>query len=144
MRFQVPQNLDVADTIFLGLSFKQILFIGGGLGVTFFLFIFAPLWVTILIGGPFILLGVLLAFYTHNSQPFIVIFQSAIKFAKGKKTYIWKKEGREKEIKISIDRKPQEKISASSKTADNKVKELGTQLIFESNVSESTGPDVNI
>ena len=52
MRFQVPQNLDVPDTILLGLDFRQLIYLGGALGFMVFLFLFAGgILPTLLFGG---------------------------------------------------------------------------------------------
>ena len=64
MRFQVPQNLDVPDTIFLGLDFRQLLYLGGALGFMVFLFLFfGGSLPTILIGGPVAVLAGFLSFF---------------------------------------------------------------------------------
>ncbi|MCY4577400.1 MAG: PrgI family protein [Candidatus Kaiserbacteria bacterium] len=90
MRFQVPQNLDVPDTIFLGLDFRQLIYLGGAVGLLVFLFLFTNIWVTLLAGVPVALLAGLLSFFSYNNQKFVTIFQSLIRFFSRKKMYVWR------------------------------------------------------
>ena len=91
MRFQVPQNLDVADTIFLGLDFKQLIYLGGALGFIIALFLFAGGIIPALIfGGPVALLAGFLSFFSYNNQPFSAVLQALVRFFTKKKMYMWR------------------------------------------------------
>ena len=80
MRFQVPQNLDIKDVIFLGLSFSQMIYIGGAVGFSLFLFFFIGLIPAFIFGGPVLLFALALSFFSYNNQSFIVLLLSAIRF----------------------------------------------------------------
>lgn len=146
MRFQVPQNLDVADTIFLGLSFKQILYLGGASGVTIFSFLFfGGIIGAIFIGGPFIFLAFLLSFFTYNTQSFIILLQAVIRFLSKGKIYIWNKEGNEKYTQRKISKETKNissNVSFLPKT--DKVRDLSNNLVFDEIETKEIEPKINI
>ena len=104
MRFQVPQFIEIEDTIFGPLTFKQFLYLGGSGGLAFLFYVFLPLWLAIVpiiaVAG----LGFALAFYKVNERPFINIIESAVYYYSNPKLYVWKK---------------QEKIKKPTKTKTN-------------------------
>lgn len=93
-QFQVPQFIEVEDKLFGPLTFKQFLYLVGGGGLCFILYVWLPL--------PFIIkiipvagvaaLALALAFVKYNGQPFIVVLEAFIKYSLGHKLYIWKKD----------------------------------------------------
>ena len=127
MRFQVPQNLDDPDKILFGLSFKQLLYIGGSVGFLMFLFFFGGgILIVLIFGVPVAILGLLLAFFTYNNQPFIILLQAMIRFVSGKKKYIWKRfsnssqeevvlirEGDENNFEVNLDKEKMKEINAN-------------------------------
>ena len=132
MRFQVPQSLDVSDTIIFGLSFKQLLYLGGAGGFMIFLFFFAGGFLPALfLGSPVALLAGLLAFFNFNNQPFSVVLQSIIRFFTGKKMYVWKKEGNEKYVERKMRQSASEDVSSAATHDSNKVNDLNTNLMFD-------------
>ena len=91
MNFQVPQFIEVEDTIFGPLTFKQFIYLVGGGSLVFLLWSFLPLYIA---GVPIILiagLSIALAFYKINNRPFIKILEAGFWYLLGKKLYIWKK-----------------------------------------------------
>ena len=132
MRFQVPQNLDVSDTIILGLNFKQMLYLGGGGGFFIFpLFFGGGLLSAILIGGPVIILALLFSFFTFNSRPFVAVLQSMLQFVLNKKMYIWKQERGEEYTERKIKREDVGAAESTPHSESKRVKELGANLIFD-------------
>src|SRR3989338_4600931 len=95
MRFQVPQFIEVEDKIFGPLTFKQFIYIGGGVGICVILFTFLPKFLAILFSVPVIVFAGALAFYKINGKPFISVVESFLKFTAGSKLYIWNKEEKE-------------------------------------------------
>jgi len=91
MRFQVPQFIDIEDKIFGPLTIKQFIYIAGGAGLSFIIYRFLPLIITIPLVA--IVLGVALsfAFYQVNNKPLIFILQSAFGYFMSSKLYLWKK-----------------------------------------------------
>jgi len=103
MRFQVPQFIEVESKLFGPLTMKQFVYLVGGAGSLFLLYISPlPSFIALLIGLPIGGLALALAFQKVNGQPFIKVVENAIAYAISSKLYIWKKE--EKKMKIeSID-----------------------------------------
>lgn len=92
MRFQVPQFIEVEDKLFGPLTFKQFVYLAGAGGITVAAFVFLPTFFAILVSGPFLVLGISLAFYKINNRPFIFVLESFFKYITKERLYIWKKE----------------------------------------------------
>jgi hypothetical protein len=132
MRFQVPQFIEVEDKIFGPLTLKQFIYIAGGGGLSFVLYVlignlalaFIP--IVIVMG---ISLG--LAFYkVYNHFPLIAVAESAFKYYFGPKLYIWKKEDKVAP-KNTRDAAKEVKSYASvmvPKISDSKLKDLSWSL----------------
>jgi hypothetical protein len=93
MRFQVPQFIEVEDKVFGPLTIKQFIFLAGGAGISFLVYVIIGNFILSII--PIILIMGLsgtLAFYKVNKRPFILIMESAFRYFFGPKLYIWKKE----------------------------------------------------
>ena len=89
MQFQVPQFIEVEDKIFGPLTFKQFVYIGGGLGACYILWRVLPL----LIAGPIIIavaaLTAGLAFFQFNGRPLIMGLENGFFFFIRSKLYLW-------------------------------------------------------
>lgn len=92
MRFQVPQFIEVEDKIFGQLTLKQFIYLAGGAGLSFVIYItldsliFAVIPIVLVMAG-----SAALAFYKINSKPLVYIIEAAFKYWTGAKLYIWKK-----------------------------------------------------
>lgn len=91
MRFQVPQFIEVEDKIFGPLTVAQFIYLAGGVGWLVAMLVVLPTWLAILVGSPFALLGLALAFYKVNERPFIAVMQSAFEYWGKHKLYVWNK-----------------------------------------------------
>jgi hypothetical protein len=93
MRFQVPQFIEVEDKIFGPLTLKQFIYLAGGGGLSFIVYVFLNS-VTLAI-VPIILIMAIsaaFAFYKINPrQPFVNTVEAAFKYYLGNKLYIWRK-----------------------------------------------------
>jgi hypothetical protein len=122
MQFQVPQFIEVEDKIFGPLTFKQFIYLGGGLGLSYILFRLMPL----LIAFPFIAgvmgLAIALAFLKYNGRPFIMAMESAFFFTLHPKLYLWNNE-----------RKP---VKAKEKAAQARGPEIYVPKLSESRLHE--------
>src|SRR3989344_2722197 len=94
MRFQVPQFIEVEDKIFGSLTFKQFVYIAGGVGISVVLFIFLPKFLAVIIALPILIFAAALAFYKINNKPFINVVEAFVKYTLTSKLYLWKKEER--------------------------------------------------
>ena len=98
MRFEVPQFIDVEDKIFGPLTWRQFVYLGGGLGVCFVTMFILPsmipailAWIIILcIGIPLALLAGALAFFPVNNRPFSFFLEAVYNYLTNTKLYLWK------------------------------------------------------
>ena len=127
MRFQVPQFIEIEDKIFGPLTFKQFIYIGGGVGICVILFLLLPKFLAILIALPIFLLSAALAFYKVNDKPFINVVEAFVKYTLTNKLYIWKKEPKTKEPNKTEDDKQYASIMVP-KISDSKLKDLTWSL----------------
>ena len=126
MQFQVPQFIEVEDKIFGPFTFKQFIYMVGGVGIAFVIYKILTTFIAILLGLPIIALSLALAFYKVNGKPFIFIIESFVRYRLSHKLYLWKKE----------ERKPEEKAASSTasidslvpKLSDSKLKDLSWSL----------------
>jgi hypothetical protein len=92
MDYQVPQFVDVEDKIFGPLTFKQFVYLAGGIGIVVGCLLYLPLFIGVLLAIPAAGLAGALAFYKMNGKPFIDILESGFNFFLSKRLYLWKKE----------------------------------------------------
>jgi len=89
MQFQVPQFIEVEDKIFGPLTFKQFIYIGGGLGACYIIWRVLPL----LLAAPIIMavagLTAGLAFFQFNGRPLIIGLENGFFFFSRSKLYLW-------------------------------------------------------
>lgn len=89
MQFQVPQFIEVEDKIFGPLTFKQFIYVGGGLGAAYILWRVLPIY----LAGPLIAvvggLAAGLAFFQLNGRPFIIGLENGFFFLVRSKLYLW-------------------------------------------------------
>lgn len=137
MRFQVPQNLDVPDTIFLGLDFRQLIYLGGALGFMVFLFLFTGgIIPTLIIGGPVAVLAGFLSFFVYNNQKFVTLFQALIRFFSRKKMYVWRQGATDaavqhtKKQKDTVDGEFVHPGAYAQQQKVDKVREMSANLVF--------------
>ena len=126
MNFLVPQNLDVEDTIFLGLSIKQAVYIGGAAGLGIGTLLYLPASIAIILVVPVGILSLLLAFYKHNNRPFVEMLQAIISYLFSDKMYVWK-QGQDISHNLKVKINDPLKIS-SSKRGTKKIDELSSTI----------------
>lgn len=93
MRFEVPQFIEVEDKIIGPFTWKQFIYLAGGVGLAVVLFLTAPFIIFLLVGAPVGILAGLLAFYPVNNRPFSTFLESFVQFLRATKYYQWKKKG---------------------------------------------------
>lgn len=91
MRFEVPQFIEIEDKIFGPFTWRQFVYLGGGVGMGIVTFLVFPKIIFALVGLPLAGLGFLLAFYPVNNRPFSVFLESVFTFYRGRRMYHWKK-----------------------------------------------------
>lgn len=94
MQFHIPQYIDIEDKLFGPLTFKQAIYVVGGLAGAYFIYRLIPY---LFISAPIILgLGALtwaLAFYPKEKlgKPFMGVLEAGFNYFIGSKLYTWKK-----------------------------------------------------
>jgi hypothetical protein len=146
MRFQVPQFIEVEDKIFGPLTFKQFIYVAGGIGICVILFLLLPRFLAIIISLPIALLSAALAFYRVNNKPFINVVEAFVKYTLTSKLYIWKKEDKKVVSTRSEEAgklKPIEQVYVP-KLSESKLKELTWSLDIKENQNPVTKEDSSI
>lgn len=93
MRFEVPQFIEIEDKIFGPFTWRQFIYLVGGVGFAVVLFFVFNIFIFILIGVPIGGLGILLAFYQVNNRPFVNYLAAIVGYASKSKRYLWRKTG---------------------------------------------------
>ena len=102
MQYQVPQFIDVEDKIFGPFTFKQFIYMIGGIALSYVLYRFIPSLIFSAI--PIIIVltfSAALAFYRVNNRPFINVLESAFRYSVGSKLYLWKKDDKKQAAEIA-------------------------------------------
>jgi hypothetical protein len=91
MRFEVPQFIEIEDKIFGPFTWKQGVYLAGGVGLAVVILFTLPMFVFVLVGIPLGTLAGLLAFYPVNNRPFSNFLESIVTFYNNAKVYSWRK-----------------------------------------------------
>jgi hypothetical protein len=92
MRFEVPQFIDVEDKIVGPLTWRQFIYLAGGIGILTILYFSLPFIGFVVVGIPFGALAGFLAFHRINNRPFSFFLESFVKYWRNGRLYLWKKE----------------------------------------------------
>jgi hypothetical protein len=119
MRFETPQFIEVEDKIFGPLSWRQFLYVGGGVGMAVVLFFMTPFIIFVIFGVPLALLAGALAFYPVNNRPFSYLLEGIVNYFTNQRLYLWRRS--EVVIHKSPDREPVNNLSLTpSSIRENK------------------------
>lgn len=92
MRFEVPQFIEIEDKIFGPLTWRQFLYLGGGVGAAVVMFLRLPFILFVILGVPLAMFAGALAFYPVNSRPFSYFLEAIVSYVSGSRLYLWRKE----------------------------------------------------
>lgn len=138
MQFQVPQFIEVEDKIFGPLTFRQFVYMGGGLGLAYILYRVLPLF----IAGPLIVFEVAaaaaLAFFEYNGRPFIHAVESAFFYFIRTKLYLWNNNRAQQKstIKKTVSRTAAEVYVP--KLSDSRLHDLAWSLDIQERIAAGT------
>jgi hypothetical protein len=94
MRFAVPQFIDIEDKIFGPFTWRQAVYLGGGIGFFVIMFIVFDLFLAVLLSIPVLLLVGALSFYPINNRPFSYFLEAIWTYFTSSRLYLWRqKEG---------------------------------------------------
>jgi hypothetical protein len=91
MEYQVPQFIEVEDKIFGPFTFKQFVYIAGGVGLCAIAFFYLPVIFALLVSLPVAAFAGALAFYKVNNKPFEDVLEAGFSYFLGSRLYLWKK-----------------------------------------------------
>ncbi len=94
MRFEVPQFIEVEDKIFGPLTWRQFLYLSGGVGMAVVMFFTLPFILFVILGIPLAVLAAALSFYPINNRPFSYFLEAMFNYTLAPKLYLWRKEDR--------------------------------------------------
>jgi membrane protein implicated in regulation of membrane protease activity len=128
MRFQVPQFINVEDKIFGPFTAKQFVYLAGGGAISYIIFKFLPIYLSVIIIAPLAILSLALAFAKPNGKPFVFLLEAGIKYYLGSKLYLWKKEP--KKIKNTEENKSTIEVDniISGGLSESRLKDLTWKL----------------
>ena len=129
MQYQVPQFIDVEDKIFGPFTFKQFIYMIGGIALSYILYRFIPS--LIFSAVPIIIVlafSAALAFYRVNNRPFINVLESAFRYSVGSKLYLWKKDDKKQAALIEAKMKANEKDKSKGTTGAGALKYAGVMV----------------
>ena len=92
MRFQVPQFIEIESKIFGPLTLKQFIYLAGGAGIIFLIYISLPFFIAAMFMVPIGGFAIALSFYKVHNRPFIKVTENAFRYFTAPKIYVWKKE----------------------------------------------------
>ena len=93
MRFEVPQFIEIEDKIIGPFTWKQFVYLAGGVGILLILYFLIPSFIIfVIVGLPFGALSASLAFQTVNNRPFSFFLESFVNYLTKKKLYLWRKD----------------------------------------------------
>ncbi len=142
MRFAVPQFIDVEDKLFGPLTLKQFIYLTGGAGIGVVLYFFLGFFLALLIGAPFIMIALALAFVKINNRSFVFILESAVYFYFRRKLYLWKKTLR----KVTHQAEAPAEVVAKPfvpRLSESKLKELAWSLDIKESLYSSEQNMIN-
>lgn len=140
MRYQVPQYLEVEDKIFGPFTLKQFLFVAGGLGGAYALWVALPTPLNFIGGGLVAILCAALGFGQMNGRPFLVMVESMVSYLFSRKLFLWRKVPRP----ITEQATPESAESSGivvPRLSDSKLKELAWGLDIQETLSYSKTED---
>lgn len=91
MRFEVPQFIEIEARIFGPLTWRQFLYLGGGIGMGVVLYLTTNFIVFLLVGLPLGALALALAFYQVNNRPFSFFLEAMFNYFSKHRLYLWRR-----------------------------------------------------
>jgi len=128
MQYQVPQFIDVEDKIFGPFTFKQFIYMIGGVALSYVIYRFIPSLVFSAVPILIVLgFSAALAFYRVNNRPFINVLESAFRYSVGSKLYLWKKDDKKQAALVAAQMKAVESDKKKGVTGTGKLAPAGAE-----------------
>ena len=134
MRFEVPQFIDVEDKIIGPLTWRQFLYLGGGVGMAVVIFLTTNLIVFVLVGLPIGALAVALAFFPINNRPFSYFLEAMFNYITRQRLYFWrKKEGEVYSKRVAKSSTGEPQVNTSGKDISSIARRLELEAMQKNN-----------
>ncbi len=128
MQFIVPQFIDIEDKVIGPFTFKQFMYMAGGLGLAFTIYKLLPIFISGPLALGVVVLAIMLTFYKVNGKPFVFTLQSFIFFMFQSKLYIWKKLPLKQQEKASQSIEPKVEPTKLPRLTESKLGDLSWSL----------------
>lgn len=139
MRYQIPQFIEVENKIIGPFTIKQFLYLAGGAGMSFIVYTFLPIYLSIFVIPAIVLLSLALTFYKVNNKNFVDFLESVFSYYTKERLYIWKK------VPRKIEPRKKEEVVVNQmyvpRLSDSKLKDLAWNLDINENLNPLTGKD---
>ncbi|KKW19529.1 MAG: hypothetical protein UY63_C0011G0011 [Parcubacteria group bacterium GW2011_GWA2_51_10] len=136
MQFQVPQFIEVEDKIFGPFTFRQFVYIAGGLGAAYLLSRILPLF----IAAPLVLvvaaLAAALAFLKLNGRPFISALEHGFFYFVRAKLYLWSNKRKAKPAVMLKEGEEEKSLVYVPRLSDSKLHDLAWSLDIKERLAE--------
>ena len=136
MQFQVPQFIEVEDAIFGPLTFKQFIYVAGGVGIAIVAWRLLPLFIALPIMGFAVAFGAALAFIKFNDRPFIHVIEHAFYYLINAKLYLWDNTRKTKLKPTELPISPEAALGIP-KLSESKLHELAWSLDIKERIREN-------
>ncbi len=127
MEYQVPQFIEVEDKIFGPLTWKQFVYVGGGIGLSVIIYLYLPFFYALILIIMVMTFTAALAFYKVNNRSFVDMLGAGFSFYTKDRLYLWKKEPKNPAAEVQapvVAPIAREKLNISS----NKLHDLALSL----------------
>jgi hypothetical protein len=140
MEYQVPQFIEVEDKIFGPLTWKQFIFVGGGVGLAVIIFLYLPLLIAVILAVPVLGLAGALAFYKVNNRSFVDVLGAGFNFYTKDRLYLWRKEDKRQSTAPVAVKTPQAEPAAREKLglSSGKLHDLALSLDIQDRNQDSS------
>lgn len=138
MQFQVPQFIEVEDKIFGPLTFRQFVYVGGGLGTAYLIWRIAPFFLAVPLIIAIVGLAVALAFMQVNGRPFITGLESAFYYLLKGKLYLWNNARKTQNATIMKTVAPQTSATYVPKLSESRLHDLAWSLDINERIAAGT------
>lgn len=137
MQFAVPQFTDVEDKIFGPFTFKQFIFLGGGAGLSYFVFALLPKSIALIGVLPVAGFSLALAFYRVNDQPFLSVLEHAFYYSIRGKLFLWKHRAPKVTTDQQNDGREIKNANELPSLSDSKLRQISWSLDINEYVDEA-------
>jgi len=142
MQFKVPQYIEMESKIIGQFTFKQVIYIGGALGISYVLFKVLPVILALPIAGAVVLFSWALIFFPNRKfgKPFIEITEAAFKYITKSRLYTWKRGVPKPKDEVRVKTIKRESLLSIPKVSTGKLKDISKNLEVGSEKKVSKEP----